>query len=106
MKKLILLTGIVLCCSAYVSSSFAQTQMEEKKMEKMKDGSVMMKNGKMMEMKDGNWVGLISDKTMTNGTKVMTDGTVVMKDGTKKTLANGDCVKPDGMMHKKSEKKM
>ena len=106
MKKLIMIAGLALCCSAFTPATVHAQTMEEKKMDKMKDGSVMMKDGKMMEMKDGNWVAQTSDKTMSNGTKVTTDGTVIMKDGAKKTLANGECVKPDGMIHKKGEKKM
>ena len=107
MKKLILLSALAFSFSAFIPASTNAQAMEQKKMDKMKDGSVMMKDNKMMVMKGGNWVPMDKDMTMTNGTKVSTDGTVTMKDGTKKTLANGDCVKPDGMIHKdKMDKKM
>ena len=101
-----MIAGLTLCCSVFMPATIHAQTMEKEHMDKMKDGSVMMKDGKMMEMKDGNWVAQAGDKTMTNGARVMTNGTVVMKDGTKKMLTNGDCVKPDGMMHKKMEKKM
>lgn len=106
MKKLIIIAGLALCSSAFIPATIHAQTMEDKKMDKMKDGTVMMKDGKMMEMKGGKWEAQTAEKTMSNGTKVMTDGTVVMKDGTKKSLANGECVKPDGMIHKKMEKKM
>ena len=93
MKKLILIAALAFSCSAFIPTTTHAQGMEQKKMEKMKDGSVMMKDNKMMMMKGGNWVAMDKDMTMTNGTKVMTDGSVMMKDGTKKSLSNGDCRK-------------
>ena len=106
MKKLIMIAGLALTGGAFFPTNIHAQAMEDKKMDKMKDGSVTMKDNKMMVMKNGNWVAMDKNMTMTNGTKVMTDGSVVMKDGSKKMLGNGDCVKPDGMIHKKSDKKM
>jgi hypothetical protein len=108
MKKLMMISLLTLSCSAFiptVCSAQTGSKMQEHKME-MKEGTVMMKDSKMMAMKGGSWVPMDKEMTMNNGTKVMTDGTVMMKDGKKKMLTNGDCVKPDGMVHKSMEKKM
>ena len=94
------------CCSMLALAtfspvaSFAQGTTSDSKMMKDKDGSAKMVDGKMMMMKNGSWVAMTSEVTMTNGTKVKTDGTVVMKDGKTKKLKNGECVKSDGMMKK------
>jgi uncharacterized Zn ribbon protein len=64
----------------------------------MKDGTVIMKDGKMNVMKDGKWAPMMMEMTMKNGTKVMKDGTVIMKDGKKTMLKEGQSVAPDGMV--------
>jgi len=75
----------------------------------MKDG-VLMKDGKMMQMKDGQTMALASEITMNNGTKVMPDGTVTMAGGKTMMLKNGQYVLMDGsvvsgkMMHSKPKK--
>jgi hypothetical protein len=76
----------------------------------MKD-CVMMEDGKMMTMMDGNKMPMEADTTMKNGTEVMTDGTVKMKNGKTMMLKDGDCVYMDGTVHHpmskmKSKKKM
>jgi hypothetical protein len=58
---------------------------------RMKD-CVMMKDGKMMVMKGGMSMMMMSDSTFKNGTMVMKDGTVKMKDGTTHLLKDGECV--------------
>ena len=66
---------------------------------KMKD-CVMMENGKMMVMKNGQDMAMDQDMTMKNGTMVMKDGTVKMKDGKTSMLKDGECVYMDGHMSK------
>ena len=107
MKKLF----IVMVASTLCTGLFAQTDKDKKmeKMEhagKMEKGSmkmkdcVMMEDGKMMVMKNGETMALDNDMTMKNGTMVMKDGTVKMKDGKTMTLKNGECVYMDGRMSK------
>ncbi len=62
--------------------------------------SVMMKDGKMLVMKDGKWKKMWMSRTMTNGTKVTSDGAVTMKDGSTSMLKEGDSVSADGSMMK------
>ena len=59
---------------------------------------VMMKEGKMMVMKNGQTMALTQDMILANGTTIMANGTVKMKDGTTTTLKEGDYVKMDGTM--------
>jgi hypothetical protein len=102
MKKLFIAMGCIcmLSLTAFTTVvSYAQSAGTESKM-KEKDGEVMMKDGKMMIMKNGKWEAMTATATMSNGTKVMTDGSVMMKDGKKKMLKNGECMMPDGMMKK------
>jgi hypothetical protein len=64
------------------------------------DGTVRMRDGKLVVVKNGTWAPLTADATMTDGTVVKTDGTVIKKDGTKSTLANGQSINPDGSLDK------
>ncbi|CAM4135074.1 DUF6799 domain-containing protein [Flavobacterium sinopsychrotolerans] len=50
---------------------------------------VMMKNGKLMMVKQGKRTMLDHEMAMGNGTKVMPDGTVMKKDGTKMMMKEG-----------------
>jgi uncharacterized protein YdeI (BOF family) len=93
MKKLLL---VAIACMVSLGV-FAQdsTGKMSKMHGKMKD-CVMMKDGKMMAVKDGKWMDMDQDMTMENGTVVTTTGEVKMKDGTSKTLENGQCVYMNG----------
>jgi len=60
---------------------------------------VMMKDGKMMMMKDGQAAGPMDhDMTMPDGTKVMTNGMVKMKDGKEMHMKDGQMMMMDGKM--------
>ncbi len=67
--------------------------------DKNKDGSVKMKNGKMMVMTNDSQAAMTNCTSMSNGTQVITGGTVMMKDG-KNVLKNGEWVKPNVTMKK------
>ena len=80
------------------TTSYAQNSKMESKDMKDKDGSVMMKDSKMMVMKGGETMAMDQDMTLTNGSVVSTDGMVKMSDGKSKQLKNGDCVYMSGKM--------
>ncbi len=110
MKKLLILVA-AFTLSAGV---FAQDKMDKKmdKMHakgimnhKMKD-CVMMKDGSMMIMKNGETMKMDKEMTMNNGTMVMSDGTVKMKNGKTMTMKDGDCMYMDGKMSKMKMDKM
>jgi hypothetical protein len=83
---------LLLICSA--SNSFAQTKTKQAM---MKD-CCMMKDGKMMVMKNGETMPMEKDMTMKNGTKCMTTGECTMKDGKKMMMKEGDCMEMSGKM--------
>jgi hypothetical protein len=52
------------------------------------DDCIMMENGKMMLMKDGQSMPMAKEMVMPNGAKIMEDGTVMMKNGKKMKMTN------------------
>ncbi|WP_310554915.1 DUF6799 domain-containing protein [Flavobacterium sp.] len=76
-----------------------------KKHAMMKD-CCMMKDGKMMVMKNGKTMPMNKDMVMKNGTTCMTNGECTMKDGTKMQMKNGDCMEMSGKMCNDKMKKM
>jgi hypothetical protein len=64
----------------------------------METDGMMMKDGKMMQMKAGTMTEMTQDMTLSDGTMVMKNGEVMMKDGKKMTLKNGDMITMDGKM--------
>jgi len=62
---------------------------------------VVMKDGRMMMMKDGRATEpMTADITMPDGTKVTTSGVVEMRDGEKKQLNNGAMMLMNGHIMK------
>jgi hypothetical protein len=60
---------------------------------------VMMHDGKMMMMKDGQaTTPMENSMTMSNGATVTSDGTVKMKDGTETHMTDGQMMMMDGHM--------
>jgi hypothetical protein len=101
-------------CAAFLLTAgvtFAQTPdqtptNQPSKMEKsgkMKD-CVMMKDGKMWMMKDGQKTEMTQNMTMTNGSTVMADGTVKNKDGKTWMMKDGESMDMSGKMKKKMGK--
>jgi hypothetical protein len=70
-----------------------------------KDGTMMMKDGKMIVMKNGSWEEMKETMTRTDGCKVITNGDVKMKDHTTK-LKEGEMIDKDGNMMDKDGKMM
>ena len=69
-----------------------------------KKDCVMMKDGKMFVLKDGQKTMMDANITMPNGTMVMKDGTLMMKDGSTKMMNEGDSMDKDGNMMKRMQK--
>lgn len=71
---------------------------------------VMMQNGKMMKVKNGQTTMLQdNDMSMSNGTKIMSDGTCIHKDGTKTTMKEGQHMDMSGNLNARdtnNDKKM
>ena len=85
---------VVLCLTT--NNSSAQTKKDSTI---MKD-CCMMKDGKMMCMKNGKTMPMDKDMTMKNGTKCMKNGECIMKDGKKMQMKEGECMDMSGKMDK------
>lgn len=83
---------LVVCFTA--NNSYAQTKADSPM---MKDGC-MMKDGKMMCMKEGKTMPMHKVVTMKNGTKCKANGKCKMKDGTKMKMKEGECMNMSGTM--------
>ncbi len=104
-QKLVLVKMASVVALFLMFLSFNANAQVHKKSAKMKD-CCMMKDGKMMIMKDGKSVPMEKDMVMKNGTKCMKNGECIMKDGKKIMMKNGDCMEMSGKMHKDKMKKM
>lgn len=100
MKNLLML----IIALALSTTAFSQAKMGEKmkmnhKMD-MKRDHIMMKDGQMKMMKNGEEIPMDKEMTMQNGTKVMADGMYTNKDGATMTMKNGDMMDMEGMISK------
>ena len=105
MKKMICLVATIFMLHMGYSQDTMHHPTDE--MHKMQD-CIMMKDGKVMVMKDGKNTMLQSDTTLKNGTTVMTNGTVKFKSGKTLMLKEDQCVYMNGKigMMKMDDKRM
>lgn len=96
-------TPLKLLAVTILTLSFVSTGLTADDKEMAKD-HIMMKDGKVMMMKEGKSMPLDKEITLTNGSKVAVDGTVTMRDGTKMTMKEGDMMTMDGAMMKPDAK--
>jgi len=68
------------------------------------EGDMMMKDGKMLLMKGGQWVDMAETMTTTIGDKVTAAGMLTRKDGTATQLSNGQQIKMSGELLDKEGK--
>lgn len=105
MKKLIGLlafTTLALCSYAQDSTKMQDTSMSSSK-HMMKD-CLIMKDGQVMTVKDGQKTKLDRTMTLANGTTVAPDGTIKWANGKTKLLKEGQCIYMDGKMGKMNDK--
>lgn len=62
----------------------------------MKNDSVMMKDGKIVIVRNGKLFPMDLDMTMTDGTKVTTKGSVLRPDGTVHQMQEGEIINKTG----------
>ena|SRR2546428_606456 len=103
MKTLLVLIGAIL----FSLSAMAQDTMIHKTDQHLQNDQkncFMMKNNKMMVMKDGQTSAMQKDVTLLNGITVKTDGTIMKKDGSTAKLKNGECIDMSGNITKMKDK--
>jgi hypothetical protein len=57
---------------------------------------VVMRKGKMMVRRHGDWTPLDMVMTLPNGGRVAMDGTLTMPDGTSRLMMDGEAITMDG----------
>src|SRR6187551_950163 len=114
MKKLIAIVIIAIFVGACNSgSSYKQTTKDSsmnmtsadttmdsmsRSMSPLADGTVGMRQGKMMVANSGEWKIMSQAVTCSDGCKVLPNGQVIMKNGDKMMLKEGETVDKDGHM--------
>lgn len=112
MKKLILVfAAIAISAGAYAQSDTTHRQMNPREMynqqnqhmqthpvEKSIPDGVMMKDGKILMVKNGEFTTLDHDMTLTNGTKIVPDGNYTTYDGITMKLKEGQHIDMDGKL--------
>ncbi|HSL44429.1 MAG TPA: DUF6799 domain-containing protein [Anaerolineales bacterium] len=61
----------------------------------MKGDHVLMRNGKVIVMRNGEEMPMEAEMTMADGTKVMPNGQVLMADGTARMMREGETITVD-----------
>jgi hypothetical protein len=59
-------------------------------MHDMRRDHIMMQDGRVMMMRNGERMPMDEEMTMPDGTKIAVDGTVMMPDGTTRMMAEGE----------------
>ena len=96
MKKVLFsLFAIALSFGAFAQDS-SMHHMQQSKMKMKTHEGIMMRNGKVMVMQNGQSAPLTADKTLSNGEVVSSNGQVKMADGTTTMLKDGDWINMNG----------
>ena len=74
------------------NNSISDSNMRSPMAKGTESDGLVMKNGKMMETKNGNMTEMNYNITLVNGTKVTNDGYVINKSGNKRMLIEGEFV--------------
>jgi hypothetical protein len=67
-----------------------------KNTDEMHEGMLIMQDGRVMIVENGELVPIEEDITLPDGTRVMPDGTVVTTDGKRRLLAHGETLRKFG----------
>jgi hypothetical protein len=62
----------------------------------MHEDMIMMKDGKVMIMRNGDMMPMKDEMTLSDGTKIMPNGQVVTADGTARMMMEGEAINRHG----------
>lgn len=103
MKKIFIILLAVFLSAGAMAQDEKLDALQNLKIKQTKD-HLMMKDGKMMLIRDGKMVMMYEDMTLANGCIVSSDGTLKTKDGKTRMLLNGDVIDMKGKMTSKKVK--
>ncbi len=112
MRKLILVfVAVAISAGAYAQADSTSRKMSPRDLNNNKNQNVqnhsvnkscpdgvMMQNGKMMKVKNGQTTTLDQEMTMSNGTKIMRDGSCINSDGATTMMKEGQHMDMSGNM--------
>jgi len=98
MKKILMM---LLPLFLLVGTAFAQDQQRDR--DRIHD-HLMLKEGKMIQIKNGEQVMLQTQLRLQNGTVVNPDGTYQLKERKMKQLREGECLNMDGKRYSDQER--
>ena len=87
---------VLLCLTSVNMTAQSKTVVPNKKVVTTVTSTYMMKDGKMVQLQNGNITPMKKSVTLANGTKVKTNGTCVMADGSKVKMVDGNCIGNSG----------
>lgn len=93
-----LLLALCISATSYAQKKPVKTEKSKQQTTSQVQDGIIMQNGKMMMMKQGNTFPMTQDMTLTDGTKVMKNGTVVRPDGQTTMMSNGDVMTMSGQL--------
>lgn len=102
---LILAIALSFSASAQTKTESNSQKMSSSHMNHSKWEAYMIKDGKLMLMKDGKESAVAQNVTLTNGTIISTDGKVTWKDGKSETLKSNQWIGMNGKIHEKKDMK-
>jgi hypothetical protein len=64
----------------------------------MREHILMMKDGRVMIMRDGDMLPMEEEVTMPDGTQITVDGRVILPDGSSRMMMEGESIDLEGQM--------
>lgn len=92
--------------SVTINSTDTTMDSISRSMSPLADGTVGMRQGKMMVVHDSGWMVMTEPVTCGDGCRVLPNGQVIMKNGDKMQLKEGETVDKGGRMMDKNGKAM
>jgi hypothetical protein len=106
MKKILMIMAAVAFSFASIAQNSTSGKMETKKeTKKASPRCFEMKNGKIMQMKEGSTTEILGETTLENGAVLTKDGVIKMPDGSTRQVKEGECVNMDGKIENKTDGK-
>lgn len=102
---LILAVALSFSASAQTTTESSSQKMSTSHMNHSKWEAYMIKDGKLMLMKDGKESAVTQDVKLSDGTTISTEGKVTWKDGKNEELKADEWIGMNGKIHEKKSMK-